>query len=71
MQLPGMHLIRRSLAEHMQDGDGRFARYLESEIVAVAARHNRVSAGVFTGQSSFATRHPERADRRNRPQVGT
>ena len=49
-----MHLIRRSLAEHMQDGDGRFApRCLESEIVAVAARHKRVAAGVFTGQTAL------------------
>ena len=36
MRLEGMRLIRRSLAEHMEDGDGAFApRCLESEIVSI------------------------------------
>ncbi len=46
--IDGMRLHRRSLAEHMAEG---FApRHLESEIVALGRRRDRVSAGQFTGE---------------------
>ena len=46
--IDGMRLHRRSLAEHMAEG---FApRHLESEIVALGRRGNRVSGGQFTGE---------------------
>ena len=45
-----MRLYRRSLAEHMAEG---FApRHLESEIVALGRRGDRVSAGQFTGEEA-------------------
>ena len=48
--LDGMRLYRRSLAEHMAEG---FApRHLESEIVALGRRGDRVSAGQFTGEEA-------------------
>jgi len=48
--LDGMRLYRRSLAEHMAEG---FApRHLESEIVALGRRGERVSAGQFTGEEA-------------------
>ncbi|HVS39419.1 MAG TPA: DEAD/DEAH box helicase family protein, partial [Gemmataceae bacterium] len=46
--IDGMRLHRRSLAEHMAEG---FApRHLESEIVALGRRGERVSGGQFTGE---------------------
>ncbi len=46
--LDGMRLYRRSLAEHMAEG---FApRHLESEIVALGHRGDKVSAGQLTGE---------------------
>lgn len=48
--LEDMKLIRRSMAEHMQEG---FApRTLTSEIVALGSRTQRVSASQFTGDSA-------------------
>ena len=48
--IDGMRLYRRSLAEHMAEG---FApRHLESEIVALGRRGDRVSAGQFTGEEA-------------------
>src|SRR5205085_11794873 len=48
--IDGMRLYRRSLAEHMAEG---FApRHLESEIVALGRRGDKVSAGQFTGEEA-------------------
>jgi hypothetical protein len=48
--LDGMRLYRRSLAEHMAEG---FApRHLESEIVALGHRGDRITAGQFTGEEA-------------------
>jgi Type III restriction enzyme, res subunit len=48
--LEDMRLYRRSLAEHMAEG---FApRHLESEIVALGRRGDKVSAGQFTGEEA-------------------
>jgi hypothetical protein len=45
-----MRLYRRSLAEHMAEG---FApRHLESEIVALGHRGDRITAGQFTGEEA-------------------
>ena len=48
--LEGMRLYRRSLAEHMAEG---FApRHLESEIVALGHRGDRITGGQFTGEEA-------------------
>ncbi len=48
--LEGMRLYRRSLAEHMAEG---FApRHLESEIVALGHRGDRITAAQFTGEEA-------------------
>jgi len=48
--LDGMRLYRRSLAEHMAEG---FApRHLESEIVALGHRGDRITAAQFTGEEA-------------------
>ncbi len=48
--LDGMRLYRRSLAEHMAEG---FApRHLESEIVALGHRGDRITSSQFTGEEA-------------------
>jgi hypothetical protein len=50
VSLDGMRLYRRSLAEHMAEG---FApRHLESEIVALGHRGDRITAAQFTGEEA-------------------
>jgi superfamily II DNA or RNA helicase len=49
--LDGMRLYRRSLAEHMAQG---FApRHLESEIVALGHRGDRITGGIFSGEEAL------------------
>jgi superfamily II DNA or RNA helicase len=49
--LDGMRLYRRSLAEHMAEG---FApRHLESEIVALGHRGDRITGGIFSGEEAL------------------
>jgi superfamily II DNA or RNA helicase len=51
--LDGMRLYRRSLAEHMAEG---FApRHLESEIVVLGHRGDRITGGIFTGEEALPT----------------
>ena len=61
VRLEGMRLIRRSLAEHMQDGDGAYApRHLDNEIVPIELDGLEVTGPLFSGEAALGGAHSDR-----------